>query len=312
MQWGELIREVLAENGGLATRRQLLARVPETVLDGYVGRRTLIRVFPHVYIRAGAPTSDDVLLRAALRHTGPVAALSHTTALAVWGLIPLRRPLHLTVDQAVRRAGSVDLVVHRRLSFRPEAPQCVERHGLRVTALARSLVDAWPLLPMADRRPLLLDTARRGLVVPEALRRALAERPNVGGHRALAQAVDLVADGCQSELEAHGVLTVFRHRSLPKSVGQYRLVLPQGRINVDRAWPEVKLAVELDGAKHHTSPEDRRRDLTRDTALAAMGWVVLRFTYADVLRDPEGVRRRVLEVYAARAAQLRVEGSAQA
>ena len=175
-----------------------------------------------------------------------------------------------------------------------------------VTALPRSLVDAWPLLPVPDRRPLLLDTARRGLVVPTDLRRALAERPNVGGHRALAQAIDLVEDGCQSELEALGVLGVFRHRSLPRGVGQHRVVLPQGAVRLDRAWPDVKLAVELDGAKHHTSPEDRRRDLARDTALAALGWVVLRFTYADVLRDPARVRRQVLEVHAARAAQLRV------
>jgi hypothetical protein len=41
------------------------------------------------------------------------------------------------------------------------------------------------------------------------------------------------------------------------------------------------------------------------TALAALGWVVPRFTYADVLRDPDGVRARVLAVHRARAAQLR-------
>jgi very-short-patch-repair endonuclease len=46
--------------------------------------------------------------------------------------------------------------------------------------------------------------------------------------------------------------------------------------------------------------------LARDTALAAPGWVVLRLGYADVRRDPELIRRRVLEVYAMRAAQLRV------
>jgi very-short-patch-repair endonuclease len=77
-------------------------------------------------------------------------------------------------------------------------------------------------------------------------------------------------------------------------------------VRLDRAWPEVKLAVELDGARHHTSPEDRRKDLARDAALAALGWVVLRFTYAEVRRDPEGVRRRVLEVHRMRATQLQV------
>jgi len=100
------------------------------------------------------------------------------------------------------------------------------------------------------------------------------------------------------------VLSVFRHRSLPRSVGQFLVPVGGRRLRLDRAWPEVKLAVELDGARFHTDPEARRRDLGRDAALASVGWVVLRFTYADVLRDPDGVRARVLAVYRARAAQL--------
>ena len=306
VDWRQVITAVIDQHGGLATRRELLQRVPATVIDGYVGRRTLVRVFPHVYRAAGRSLDDGMLLRAALRHTGPVAALSHTTALSVWGLAPLGRPIHVTVDQSVRRAGAADLTVHRRLRFVPAAPQCVRRRGLLVTDLPRSMIDSWPLLEPQHRRPLLLDVCRRRLTTSDRLRGALAERPNVGGHRMLAQAIDLVEDGCESEFEALGVLNVFRHRSLPRSVGQYRVVLPTGGIRLDRALPEVKLAVELDGARHHTSPEDRRRDLARDTALAALGWVVLRFTYADVLRDPDLVRRRVLAAYATRRAQLRV------
>ena len=307
MQWRALIHEVITECGGIATRQQLLARVPVTVLDGYVGRRTLQRVLPHVYCPAGFRVDDALLLRAALLHVGPGAALSHTTALSLWGVVPLTRPIHVTIDQSRRRAGTQGLIVHRRHRFHAEPPQCVRRGDLLVTDAPRSMIDSWPLLPPAERRPLLLDVIRRGTVTPEALREALAERPNVGGHRALAQAIELASDGCQSELEALGVLHVFRHRSLPASVGQCRVELTGGKaVRLDRAWPEVKLAVELDGARHHTSPEDRRRDLARDTALAALGWVVLRFTYADVRRDPDGVRRRIVEVYLARAKQLRV------
>jgi very-short-patch-repair endonuclease len=305
VDWRVVIREAVRDNGGLATRRQLLERIPVVVLDGHIGRRKLARVFPHVYRLSDAPMDDGTLLRAALVHAGPVAALSHTTALAVWGLRPLERPLHLTVDQGLKRAGAPDLVVHRRLRFDPESAQCVQRHGLRVTVLPRTLVDSWPLLPVEQRRPLALDVARQGKVTAGQLREALAERSNVAGRRALLQTIDLIDDGCQSELEAHGVLNVFRHRSMPPSVGQHRIQLPTGRIKLDRAWPEAKLAAELDGAAHHTSPEDRRRDLARDRELAALGWLVLRFTYADVLRDPEGVRATVLGVYRTRLAQLR-------
>jgi len=306
MHWHPLIERVIAQQGGVATRQQLLGHVPATVLDGYIGRRTLQRVFPHVYCPAGTDVHEALLLRAALAHAGPPAALSHTTALAVWGAMPFRPPVPLTIAQPRRRAGAQGLIAHRRIRFPPEPPQCVVRKGLPVTEVARSLIDSWPLLPPSDRRPLLLDMTRRGLTTPQRLAQALTERPNVGGHRALSQAIDLALDGCQSELEALGVVRVFRDRSLPRSVGQYPVDLPWGKVRLDRAWPEVKLAVELDGARHHTSPEDRQRDLARDAALAALGWVVLRFTYADVRRDPAGVRRRVHEVYAARARQLRV------
>ncbi|CCG01701.1 DUF559 domain-containing protein [Blastococcus saxobsidens] len=306
MDWRKVIGDAVRDHGGLATRRQLLERVPRQVLDSYVGRRHLIRVFPRVYRLRDGGEDDVTTLRAALLHAGPAAALSHTTALAVWGLRELDRPLHLTVDQSVKRAGAPGLLVHRRLRFDPASTQCVQRRGLLVTALPRTVIDSWPLLPLPERRPLALDLSNRGLVTAKNLSEALAERPNVAGRRGLRQAIDLIADGCRSELEAHGVLNVFRHRSLPPSVGQYQVQLPTHRIRLDRAWPEVKLAVELDGAQHHTAPSDRRKDLARDRELAALGWIVLRFTYADVLRDPEGVRATVLEVYRARLEQLRV------
>jgi hypothetical protein len=304
VDWRLVIRETLAASGGLATRRQLLERVPSVVLDGHIGRKNLTRVFPRVYrLRDGA--EDEVtLMRAALVHAAPGAALSHTTALHVWGLWKFERPLHLTVDHDVRRAGASDLVVHRRLRFDPSSNQVVERRGLHVTTLARTIVDSWPLLPVHERRPLLLEITRQGLTTAGLVREALTERPNIGGRRLLLQTLDLIEDGVQSELEVHGVLNVFRHRSLPRSVGQYRLLLSSGAVKLDRAWPEAKLAVELDGARYHTSAEDRRRDLARDRELAAIGWVVLRFTYADILRDPDGVRAKVLEVYLTRIAQL--------
>jgi len=303
MLWTPVIDRELQASGGVVTRAQLLRAVPRTVLDGQVARGQLQRVFPHVYARRGRAVAPPALLRAALLHAGDGAGLSHLTALHVLGFQALSHPLHLTIRQQSRRAGAQGLVVHRRNGFRVE-DHCVVVRGLRVTPLPRSLVDSWPLLPLTERRPLLLDLVRRREVRTTDVRASLAERSNVGGHRALAQAIDLADAGCQSELEAMGVLSVFRHRSLPPSVGQFTVRAGGRELHPDRAWPEVKLAVELDGAQFHTSPEDRRRDLARDAALAAAGWVVLRFTYADVLRDPDGVRAQVLAVYRARAAQL--------
>ena len=55
----------------------------------------------------------------------------------------------------------------------------------------------------------------------------------------------------------------------------------------------ARVAVELDGAAFHGSREARERDLRRDTALAAAGWIVLRFSYARLIADPDGCRREI-------------------
>lgn len=50
---------------------------------------------------------------------------------------------------------------------------------------------------------------------------------------------------------------------------------PIGRYRVDFAWPDVMVALEVDGW-HHRSPEGAAHDARRDAALRAAGWLVLR------------------------------------
>ena len=57
--------------------------------------------------------------------------------------------------------------------------------------------------------------------------------------------------------------------------------------------PSKGLAVELDGAAFHGSAEDRERDTRRDAGLAALGWVVLRFSYRRLTTDPAGCRAEI-------------------
>ncbi len=307
--WSLVVTRLLAEQHGLATRQDLLRRVPRTVVDGMVERGQLQRVFPHVYTARGNPAAGDRRFRAALLSVGPHAALSHRTALAIRGLVEHTGPVHVVVDHRRRQAGSHDLRVHRQAGWddREDAVELVR--GLRVTTLADSVVDSWPDLPRNSRRPLLLDVVRSTGLDAAGLTRAAARRPNIGGRRDLARAIALLGDGVTSELEALGVEKVFTHPAIPRSRGQLKVTCTDGVVRfLDRAWKEAMLAVELDGAAFHTSPEDRQRDLHRDAVLASMGWLVLRFTYAEVLRDPDGVRAKVLAVHRIRVEQLRAVG----
>jgi hypothetical protein len=47
-----------------------------------------------------------------------------------------------------------------------------------------------------------------------------------------------------------------------------------------------RLVVECDSAEHHGSSEQRVRDLRRDALLAALGFIVLRFDYRQILFEP--------------------------
>jgi very-short-patch-repair endonuclease len=93
---------------------------------------------------------------------------------------------------------------------------------------------------------------------------------------------------------------------MPHVVQQHRVRLPWATVHLDAALPELKIAIEMDGAAFHGSAEDRERDIRRDAALAARGWVVLRFSYRRLTTDPEGCRREIVEVCRAREALLRI------
>jgi hypothetical protein len=122
------------------------------------------------------------------------------------------------------------------------------------------------------------------------------------GRAQLVRLLELIVDGCESELEVWGVTRVLPGPPrVPQWVQQYPIRLGNGRsVRLDAAYPQARVAIELDGAAFHGSREARERDLRRDTALAALGWVVLRFSYARLMADPEGCRREIEAVVLSR------------
>jgi very-short-patch-repair endonuclease len=67
----------------------------------------------------------------------------------------------------------------------------------------------------------------------------------------------------------------------------YSVALPDGTTAVaDAALPELRIAVEIDGRSYHSAPTVFQNDRTRQNALMAAGWIVLRFTWHDLTRRP--------------------------
>lgn len=68
---------------------------------------------------------------------------------------------------------------------------------------------------------------------------------------------------------------------------------PPGHYKLDIANEAAKVAVEVDGGSH-CSLARRESDRRKDEILAGAGWLVLRFSNAAVLADPEGIAADVL------------------
>jgi very-short-patch-repair endonuclease len=69
---------------------------------------------------------------------------------------------------------------------------------------------------------------------------------------------------------------------------------------VDFHWPEHRLIVETDGWRFHRTRRAFEADRARDAHLHAAGWVVLRFTWRQVLRETLLVTVQIAQTLALR------------
>ena len=176
--------------------------------------------------------------------------------------------------------------------------------GLAATTVARALVDTWGDAHRGGRSPRYVTLARD--CVLRAVRERMvtvadveAELPAVRRLPGLTSLHELLAAagaGSHSHLEILG-LCALRAAGLPPPQLQYAIALGYRTLHVDAAWPEVKLAVEFDGATYHANRDEWQSDLRRDAALAALGWVVLRFSYVDMSERPASCAAQIAAPY---------------
>lgn len=291
--------------GGTTTTAALRTRVDAHTIGRWVRSGRLLRPYPGVVVLPERRDDWRTLALAAVLATGGV--LSHGTALSVWRVLPPAASVHVSIDTARRALVRPGLVVHR-VSSLP-----ADRLGhFPVTHLARSLVDTWgwslgrngSAREREAVRGAVLTTVRERQVSTRDIGQDLPRRPQLAGRSELVELLRLLDQGCQSELEIWGVRHVLTAPGLPTFVQQHRVRLRSGTVHLDAAVPDLLLDVELDGAAFHGSAADRERDTRRDVALAAAGWVVLRFSYRRLTTDPDGCRREIMAVCAARRRQL--------
>jgi very-short-patch-repair endonuclease len=275
---------------GLFDRTQALSfGISDDMLSDWTSVGRLERLHGGVFRVAGAPATWEQDVMAAVLASGGVA--SHRTAARLWGILETDT-VEVTVGRN-HRCVATGVVTHRSRDLVP--PHVTRRRGIRVTNPMRTLVDLgavdrWAVDDALERAVIarvcsvlavervLDDVARRGRRGAGVLRRVLDDR-------ALGRARP---DGL---LEAR-FARLPREHGLPSANFQHRL----GSHRVDFAYPDLMVAIEVDGFEVHATPTALQADLQRQNALVAAGWAVLRFTWRDVVRRPGHVAH-VLEAF---------------
>ncbi|HZA89075.1 MAG TPA: DUF559 domain-containing protein [Solirubrobacterales bacterium] len=106
--------------------------------------------------------------------------------------------------------------------------------------------------------------------------------------RAIVSDLDAGPSLTRSELEER-FLAVCDAAGIPRPRVNAWIPLDGGGVEVDFLWPAQRLAVETDGHRVHGTRQAFERDRRRDRRLLLAGWRVARFTWRQLVRDPEEV-----------------------
>jgi len=218
---------------------------------------------------------------AAVLAAGPDAVLSHRAAAALWRIGPASR---LEVTIPYRRAAKPRLVLHQSVL---EPDEVTEVDGIAVTTVARTLLDLAAVWPAHRVERAMHEAEVRRLTSPTSLDDLLERHPGrrgSGALRAILAAERLGAQVTRGELEARFLRFVDEH-DLPRPATN---VLVAG-FEVDCAWRERRVIVELDGHAVHVTRVKFERDRERDRVLQAAGWRVVRVTWRQLHEEASGL-----------------------
>ena len=127
----------------------------------------------------------------------------------------------------------------------------------------------------------------------QGLRMVVDDWPRLAGIGTVRRALPLVRAGAQSPLESLSRLRLVRE-GLPEPELQVRFDDDQGLIGyVDMWWPHLGVIGEADGLSKYQTRDDLLREKAREDRLRALGLVVVRWTWREIMSDPSAIAARV-------------------
>jgi very-short-patch-repair endonuclease len=310
MSWYHL----LMQQEGVAARDQLLgAGMTRRRIDGAVAGGLLEKRGERLFVDPNWTSAGDVSreLRRAIfivlcsctpRQRCGAAAFRRSAA-ALWGLAGFsaspvssvlagaRLPAGLQVPVEVAVASGR---VKAQALFKVDdlaATDVVLLDGLPITTVARTMLDLGQVAGERELERALESALRSRYLTVEQLATTLSSTPKRWGTAVLRSLLAARPDGLPpTESDAETIFVqLVSDAGLPAPERQFIVRTRDGVYRLDFAWPFSRIAVEIDGAETHASPVALGRDLRRQNAivlaLAAGGWVILRFTWLDLVDE---------------------------
>lgn len=237
----------------------------------------------------------------ALAERSPHLVLSHTSAAAL-----LRLPLwdvslaniHLTRPGRGGSRTGPGRIVH---SSKLDAGDVIVLAGVSMTTVARTLADLACTTSMATAVVAADAALQQRMITPADLALAVTaagrRRGAAGARRALG-----FADGRSESAGESRTRLAFHQAGVPAPSLQIRIYGPDGDLigRVDLGYPERGVLIEFDGRVKYQRPlrpGQRAEEVViaekiREDRLRALGYVVVRFVWAD-LADPSAMAARI-------------------
>ncbi len=290
-------RRYMARQDWLASRQELLSLgIPRSRIESWLCTERLLPVLAGVYSYGRAVETRTAAFRSALLAAGPDAALTGSSACEQLGIVRTGRWIPARVDVASRRVKAT--VLRGRSPGMPGTSVRVVRRDfgpddwLRSDGLTVARA-AWALLDLAAEA----DPVAVKFAFLEACRLGHFKRhdvdycfPRMAGRRGATKLRPLLAGWVpelgriKSPLEGLFVLA-WPATGRPMPLINWKV----SGYEVDALWEKERLIVEFDGQAYHSDPVARARDAAKDAWLRSQGYTVLRFTYRQMMEDPEWV-----------------------
>jgi very-short-patch-repair endonuclease len=262
---------------GVVTRSQLIgAGLSSEQIKTLTRRSHLHRIHRGVFAVGHRHLSQEGRWLAAVIACGPGASLSHGPAGQLLGILDRLQRFALHVSLTADRSPT-GIVTHRPRQLPPE--DTTVKRGIPVTTGTRTVWDlATTLSPLQTRRA--FEQAEKLRILDRGrLAALLASDPrhrNGGALRELLAERALPLESARSRLEEIALETC-RDHGLPIPA----VNVPVLGHEVDLFWASSRFVAELDGSDHQR-PERRALDNQRDIALARAGYLVRRYTWAEL------------------------------